>query len=207
MRSLSARGHDHPQSLSVQFPDRLPAVESLIGSATATMPASAPSTATNIAVLPSARRVSAFASAAPVSSPILLHHRHIAERHRASADLALYALAGDGVEVRGLLARGVLRLGPLDDRLGQRVFRAALQRSSPSDSSSVSVKFPSTMVSVSFGLPMVSVPVLSTISVSTPAMRSSASASLISTPACAPRPAAVVIEIGVASPSANRGRR
>ena len=58
------------------------------------------------------------------------------------------------------------------------------------------------MVSVSFGLPMVSVPVLSTISVSTPAMRSSASASLISTPACAPRPAAVVIEIGVASPSA-----
>ena len=49
---------------------------------------------------------------------------------------------------------------------------------------------------------MVSVPVLSTISVSTDAMRSSASASLISTPACAPRPAAVVIEIGVASPSA-----
>ena len=33
-------------------------------------------------------------------------------------------------------------------------------------------------------------------------MRSSASASLIRTPACAPRPAAVVIEIGVARPSA-----
>jgi len=49
---------------------------------------------------------------------------------------------------------------------------------------------------------MVSVPVLSTMSVSTAAIRSRASASLISTPACAPRPAAVVIEIGVASPSA-----
>ena len=50
---------------------------------------------------------------------------------------------------------------------------------------------------------MVSVPVLSTMSVSTHAIRSSASASLISTPACARRArAAVVMEIGVASPSA-----
>ena len=38
--------------------------------------------------------------------------------------------------------------------------------------------------------------------VSTRAIRSSASASLIKTPACAPRPAAVVIEIGVARPNA-----
>ncbi len=45
------------------------AVLSRTGSATATIPASAPSTATNIAVLPVARRVSACASAAVVASP------------------------------------------------------------------------------------------------------------------------------------------
>ena len=56
--------------------------------------------------------------------------------------------------------------------------------------------------SVSTGLPSVSVPVLSTISVSTLANSSSASASLTSTPACAPRPVAVMIDIGVARPSA-----
>ncbi len=53
-----------------------------------------------------------------------------------------------------------------------------------------------------FGLPSVSVPVLSTTSVSTFSMRSSASAFLISTPAWAPRPTPTMIDIGVASPSA-----
>ena len=53
-----------------------------------------------------------------------------------------------------------------------------------------------------FGLPSVSVPVLSITSVSTFSMRSSASAFLISTPACAPRPTPTMIDIGVASPSA-----
>ena len=56
--------------------------------------------------------------------------------------------------------------------------------------------------SVSFGRPSVSVPVLSTMSVSTLAKRSSASASLMRTPAWAPRPVAVMTDIGVASPSA-----
>ena len=53
------------------------------------------------------------------------------------------------------------------------------------------------------GLPSVSVPVLSTTSVSTFSMRSSASAFLISTPACAPRPTPTMIDIGVARPSAH----
>ncbi len=53
-----------------------------------------------------------------------------------------------------------------------------------------------------FGLPSVSVPVLSTTKVSTNSMRSSASAFLISTPAWAPRPTPTMIDIGVASPSA-----
>ena len=55
---------------------------------------------------------------------------------------------------------------------------------------------------VTLGLPSVSVPVLSTTSVSTLAKRSSASAFLISTPACAPRPVPTMIDIGVARPSA-----
>ena len=52
------------------------------------------------------------------------------------------------------------------------------------------------------GLPSVSVPVLSTTSVSTFSMRSSASAFLISTPAVAPLPTPTMIDIGVARPSA-----
>ena len=57
-------------------------------------------------------------------------------------------------------------------------------------------------IATTFGLPSVSVPVLSTTSVSTFSMRSSASAFLISTPACAPRPTPTIIDIGVARPSA-----
>ena len=53
-----------------------------------------------------------------------------------------------------------------------------------------------------FGLPSVRVPVLSTTSVSIFSKRSSASAFLISTPACAPRPTPTMIDIGVARPSA-----
>ena len=56
--------------------------------------------------------------------------------------------------------------------------------------------------SVTFGLPSVSVPVLSTTSVSTFSIRSSASADLISTPAPAPLPTPTLIDIGVARPSA-----
>ena len=52
------------------------------------------------------------------------------------------------------------------------------------------------------GLPLVSVPVLSTTSVSTFSSVSSASALRINTPACAPRPVPTMIAIGVASPSA-----
>ena len=55
---------------------------------------------------------------------------------------------------------------------------------------------------VSRGLPSVSVPVLSTTMVSTAAKRSSASALRMRRPAAAPRPVATMIEIGVASPSA-----
>ena len=58
-------------------------------------------------------------------------------------------------------------------------------------------------IDTTFGLPSVSVPVLSTSSVSTFSMRSSACAFLMSTPACAPRPTPTMIDMGVASPSAH----
>ncbi len=57
-------------------------------------------------------------------------------------------------------------------------------------------------IAVRRGLPSVSVPVLSTTSVSTASNRSSASASRISTPARAPAPTPTMIAIGVARPSA-----
>ena len=58
-------------------------------------------------------------------------------------------------------------------------------------------------MATTFGLPSVSVPVLSTTSVSTFSRRSSASAFLMSTPPWAPRPTPTMIDIGVARPSAH----
>ena len=57
-------------------------------------------------------------------------------------------------------------------------------------------------MATSLGLPSVSVPVLSMSNVSTASNPCSASALLTSTPACAPRPVPTMIDIGVASPSA-----
>ena len=71
-----------------------------------------------------------------------------------------------------------------------------------SRSTSSSSKPAAGTIATTVGLPSVSVPVLSTTSVSTFSMRSSASAFLISTPACAPRPTPTMIDIGVARPSA-----
>jgi hypothetical protein len=67
---------------------------------------------------------------------------------------------------------------------------------------SASGSSPRVTTAVRRGFPRVSVPVLSTISVSTRSSRSSASASRTSTPLPAPRPTATMIDIGVASPSA-----
>src|SRR5207244_853373 len=78
---------------------------------------------------------------------------------------------------------------------------------SPLAASPSNLSFPNpppskTLTAFTSGLPSVSVPVLSTTSVSTLARVSSASAFRTSTPACAPRPTATIIDIGVASPSA-----
>ena len=59
-------------------------------------------------------------------------------------------------------------------------------------------------IDASRGLPSVSVPVLSTTTVSTFSITSMASAFLIRTPAIAPRPVPTMIDIGVARPRAHR---
>ena len=69
--------------------------------------------------------------------------------------------------------------------------------------SSVSVIGSIARQAVSAGRPVVSVPVLSTTSVSTFSSRSSTSAFLTSTPSWAPRPIPTMIDIGVARPSAH----
>ncbi len=75
--------------------------------------------------------------------------------------------------------------------------RLAARRSSSGSSSPVVGR-----IAVTVGRPSVSVPVLSSTSVSTRSNRSSASASRISTPAWAPRPTPTMIDMGVARPRA-----
>ena len=81
----------------------------------------------------------------------------------------------------------------------------SLARSSAAAARRTSASFtPSAQVTdVSSGRPSVSVPVLSTTSVSTLRSRSIASALRNSTPIVAPRPVATMIDIGVARPSAH----
>ena len=69
-------------------------------------------------------------------------------------------------------------------------------------STCVSSKPDAATTATTFGLPSVSVPVLSITKVSIFSIRSKASAFLIRTPAWAPRPTPTMIDIGVARPSA-----
>ena len=95
-----------------------------------------------------------------------------------------------------------LRPAAADDGERQRVLAAPLDARGQAQDLGL-VKPSAGTTAVTAGLPSVSVPVLSTTSVSTFSMRSSASAFLISTPAWAPRPTPTMIDIGVASPSAH----
>ena len=128
----------------------------------------------------------------------------IAERDAPALDRAERALAGRRVEVRSTGASAMPRASAArDDRVRQRMLARALDaRGEPQHFGLVEARG-RRRSAVTAGLPSVSVPVLSTTSVSTFSMRSSASAFLISTPACAPRPTPTMIDIGVARPSAH----
>ena len=99
----------------------------LTGSATAMMPATVPSTATNIDGLAlGAQRIGAGGEGRVIDAG-RSHHRLVAECGRVAEDRAGDALAGDRQEVRHRLRLGAARFRAGDDRLGQRMLRARLE--------------------------------------------------------------------------------
>ena len=127
----------------------------------------------------------------------------IADRDAPALDHADRALAGGRVEAEhadefdAALGRG------RDDRLRQRMLARALDAGGEAQHLVLDEAGRRDDGDHLRACPSVSVPVLSTTSVSTFSMRSSASALRISTPACAPRPTPTMIDIGVARPSAH----
>ena len=190
------------RSPSARSASRAPAVVGLIGSATPISPAGRPSTATNITVSPSARRFSALSADGPGSMSRLSRSRRLPSATVRPSTVPRTPLPVSEFELARVQAgrgrapwRHRRSPPPADARSparGSRPGAAAPPRPRPRPAASV----------VTLGLPSVSVPVLSTTSVSTLAKRSSASAFLIRTPAWAPRPVPTMIDIGVARPSA-----
>ena len=93
--------------------------------------------------------------------------------------------------------------GALHDRRGQRDARCRARASRPAAAARSPADRRRRRPTTSFGFPSVSVPVLSTTSVSTLRSTSIASAFLNRTPTVAPLPVATMIDIGVARPSAH----
>ena len=174
-----------------------------MGSAMATKPASWPSSADE----DDGRRLRRAALPPPHASgdtSMPCSARNLGCPHTTSdaVDLADHALAHRRVEVGHLPtakacapARPRRWPSPADARWHARRSRASAGRR-PAGTPGAGSTW------TTLGRPSVSVPVLSTTSVSTFSMRSRASASRISTPCCAPRPTPTMMDIGVASPSA-----
>ena len=149
---------------------------------------------------------SAARSASPSSAmPSRSSSRAIADDEPLALDGGERAVTGDGLEaLRAAGARARARVAALHDRLGERVLALALggrrraagarPRRSPSAV---------TMTATTSGSPRVSVPVLSSTTVSSDAACSSATAFLNRMPRLAPRPVPTMIAVGVARPSAS----
>ena len=182
-------------------------VVALIGSAMASMPASLPSMAMKITVAPSrAQSLGLARRAASVVNAELLRNLALPSATCLAFDRPDHALAGRRVEASTRRAATDLALRcRRDDGSGQRVLASPLDTGREAQHF-ILVEALRRNDGDDCGLPSVSVPVLSTTSVSTFSMRSSASAFLISTPAWAPRPTPTMIDIGVASPSAQDRR-
>ena len=149
-----------------------------------------------------AARRPASASAA-TSTPLSARKRRVAERDAAALDRAERRPrpTGESKSATGAVAMLAL-LGGATMACGQRMLARPLDAGREPQELAPRRSPAAGTIAVTAGLPSVSVPVLSTTSVSTFSIRSSASAFLISTPACAPRPTPTMIDIGVASPSA-----
>ena len=164
-------------------------------------PAALPFTARKMAVAPSLRRRSASAERAAVSIPNSLRNLALPSASRLPSTMPMTPLpagasnpcTGEKSSLRSAAAATIAAAS------GCSLPRSTL---AASWRTSVSSKPGAGATATTLGLPSVRVPVLSMTSVSTFSMRSSASAFLISTPACAPRPTPTMIDIGVARPSA-----
>ena len=181
--SVVARQHDDLQSLLVQRPDRFGrgVLDRIRDADQAGGPAVDRDEHDRLALAAKRRRLAHPARAGSIAS--VLQQRAVAERDRPATDRASHALAGCRLEV-GRRLQSELRSPrrrrrsppPADARSPARGSRRARATSS-------SPKPGAATTPVRRGLPSVSVPVLSTTSVSTFSIVSSASAFLISTPA------------------------
>ena len=155
-------------------------------------------------VAPSPRSRSASASSAAVSIAELAEEARIAEqRRRCRRPCRSRPCRSASRSPRPAPASRPRSCAARDDGVGQRMLAGALDAGGEPQQRRLRRSRRPATIATTFGLPSVSVPVLSTTSVSTFSIRSSASAFLISTPACAPRPTPTMIDIGVARPSAH----
>jgi hypothetical protein len=198
---IVAGRHDDAQPCVVQRLDRIAPSMALIGSATATMPAPCRRRRRTSPSCPRSARIGLFGSRVRIDAFGLPSSRRIAERDRLAADLALHALAGQRLEP-------VAEPGLTPRSSAPATMASASGCSEPAPARRCQASRSSSLRPAERTRRSKLRPALGQRAglvddeVSTFAMRSSASASLISTPACAPRPVAVMIDIGVARPSA-----
>ena len=174
---------------------------SFTGSAMASRPSSLSPAARNTAVLPSPRSRAASASRGPEST---FRSPMSAALPRATVLPPMTARTPSPVRVskRSALA------GFAPSSCALRRMASASGWVEPASAEAASARTPvcatpsAATMSVTSGLPFVMVPVLSMISVSASASRSRWAASLIRMPERAPRPAATVMDMGVAMPKA-----
>ena len=179
-------------------------VEALIGSATPSRPGRLAVHRDEHHGLPLApQRLGLRRRDRPGSTPSVSRSSAFPSATRRPSDPARHALPRDRLEVRRL-ARARARARARRRRWRRRAdARSPARGSPPGAAARASSCGRRATTAASRGLPSVSVPVLSTTSVSTFSSISSASAFLMSTPAVAPRPVPTMIDIGVASPSAH----
>ena len=129
-------------------------------SATATRPRALPSAATYIGVLPSLGQTLPVAQQRVDRNAAIAHQLGVAEQNRTAVDPTADAVAGNGGKVLRIRQLDIARLRAFDDRLAERMLRAALQRGREAQARSAS-SLPFATTSVSAGSPRVMVPVLS----------------------------------------------
>ena len=205
--TASAVLRESPVSITTRMPVRFSAamasaVVSLIGSATESMPVTASPMANSTTVVPSARWRSASPCQRSTATPSFVRKTWLPTNARFPSTVArtprpLTASnpeAGAGTNPRAFAP------STIDAAIG-----CSLSASTPAINRSASfASVPSlTAIPAKAGLPKVSVPVLSTTSVSISRMRSIASALRNRMPMVAARPMATVMEIGVARPTAH----